>query len=264
MQDDVALKDAVLKRWLDGAFPVLGNSLGLPPRTVSAARSALQATPVDDLMRWTEELGLDSGERIRRLVEDVPDAAQKLDSTEGRKSLLRWEQAHEAAPVLEALRLAVEEVVALWRGGGVPRSAVIRLLAALAVSPVIPGGDAFKVRLAQVLGTDCSDAASLIREVARLAVVGERVVLEQADEFIQQEPVLARWLQDFLVALEAAVLERRPGGATRGFPLESGLVDILADLLRAALAWEAEHGLPTGQEQSHAQEWSTGMPNAVH
>lgn len=119
MQDEVALKDAVLKRWLDGTFPLLGDSLGLPPRTVSAARSALQATPVDDLLRWTEELGLDSSERIRRLVEDVPDAAQKLDSAEGRKALMRWEQAHEAAPVLEALRLAVEEVVALWRGGGV-------------------------------------------------------------------------------------------------------------------------------------------------
>ncbi|MFH1140220.1 MAG: hypothetical protein V1724_00795, partial [Chloroflexota bacterium] len=68
----------------------------------------------------------------------------------------------------------------------------------------------------------------------------------------------------FLVALEAAILERRPGGATRGLPLESGLVGLLADLLRAALAWEAEYGLPTGQEQSHGQERSVGMPNAVH
>jgi len=250
MQGEVADNDAVLKRWLDGAFPVLGDSLGLPQGTVSAARSALQATPIDDLMRWTEELGLDSSERIRRLVEDVPDAAQKLDSPEGRKALLRWQQAHGATPVLEALRMAVEEVVAHWRNGGVPRPAVVRLLAALAVSPVIPGGDALRERLSQLLDSDCGDASNLIRKVARLAVTDEGGRLEQADELIKQKPVLARWSGGFLAALQDSALGRVARGAAGTAFQDSGLVSLLAELLRAALAWEAEHGLPIGLKRS--------------
>lgn len=250
MQDEVAAKDAVLKRWLDGAFPVLGDSLGLSPQTVSAARSALQSTPVDDLMRWAEELGLGSSERIRRLVEDVPDAAQELDSTKGWKALMRWEQAHEAAPVLEALRLAVEEVVAHWRGGGAPIRAVVRLLAALAFSPVIPGGDALRERLSQLLDSDCGDAAGLISKVTRLAVADEGVRLEQADGLIQQEPVMAQWLESFMATLQAAALGRGSGQASRSVTLDASLVSLLADLLRAALAWEAEHGLPIGLKRS--------------
>lgn len=262
MPDEVIAQDAQVKRWLDEAFSVLAGPLGLPQGVVSVGRNMLWATPLDDLLRWAEALGLASGETTRRLAREIPSAAQKLGTAEGHQALLRWEESHEAAPVLKALGQAVEEIQAFWRGGGAPGRSAVRLLAVLAVGPVVPGAAALTARLATVMGAEGSDAVGLIREVARLVVADEGVRLEQADGVIRQEPFLARWLDELLSALEAAVLESGPRGASRSPLVESRLVSLLADLVRSAVAWEVEHGLSSDGEGRDDQPVSPGVPRA--
>lgn len=111
-------------------------------------------------------------------------------------------------------------------GRAAPRRAVIRLLAVLAVSPVVPGAAA----VTAVMGAEGGDVIGLIRKVVRLAVADEGIRLEQADEILRQEPFLARWIEGFLSALEAVVLESGPRGSSRGPLVESRLVSLLADL----------------------------------
>jgi len=221
MSGGKVMSDTELKQWLGEVFPVVARAVNLPRPAERAANQGLEAIPAGTALRWVEMLRIGRPDEIRLMAQNVPDAAEKLRTPEGRQAIRNWEADHGVVPVLRALEQAVKTVLAFWRTSGQPRRAVIRALAALGVSPVVPQAAAYRGELADVIGTQ-SETVSLIDGYAAAAVADESEKIENVDRLISRNLPLGAWVRSLWVFLKLKVQASKRNsemGVELGHPL---------------------------------------------
>lgn len=197
--------DAELKQWLGEVCPVVARALKLPKPMGKAADQALEAVSVGTALRWVEMLRIGRADKIRLMAQSVPDAAAKLSTPEGQQVIQNWEATHRVVPVLRALEQAVKAILTFWTAGGRPRRAVIRALAALGVSPIVPDSAGFREQLAGVMGGCESDAVRLIENYTATAAANEVNKTESADRLISCSLTFGPWVRSLWVCLKLRV-----------------------------------------------------------
>ena len=194
--------DAELEQWLSEVFPVAVGALKLPRPLEKAVRQAPKTVPVGTTLRWLEMLGIGKPDDIRLMAQNTPDAAARLSTPEGQQAIRKWEANHRVVPVLGALKRAAEAILAFWRVGGHPRRAVIRTLAALGASQVVPDAAEFREELAATIGSGESDAACLIENYAAIAVANESEKIEHGDKVISRHLRFGSYVRSFWICLK--------------------------------------------------------------
>ena len=197
--------DAELKQWLAEVCPVVVKALKLPRRMEKAANQALEAASVGTALRWVEMLEIGRADKIRLMAQSVPDAAAKLSSPKGQQAIQNWEATHRVVPVLRALKRAVKTIRAFWRAGGHPRRAVLRALAAMSASQVVPNAVEFREELAATIGGRESSAVCLIEGYAATAVANEVDKIESIDRLISRSLPFGPWVRSFWLCLKLRV-----------------------------------------------------------
>ncbi|MFC1909959.1 hypothetical protein ACFLXC_01540 [Chloroflexota bacterium] len=194
--------DAELKKWLGEVCPVVVRALKLPQPLEKTADRALETVSVGTALRWVEMLGIEGKDKIRFMAQSVPDAAAKLSSQEGQRAIRSWEATHRVIPVLSSLERAVKTLLAFWRTGGHPRRGVIRTLAAVSASQVVPGAAEFREEVAAAIGGSESSAVCLIADYAANAMTNEVEKIEGIDSLISRKPLIGPWVRSLWVCLK--------------------------------------------------------------
>jgi len=194
--------DAELKQWLGGICPVVTGVLKLPRPVGKAAHQALEIISVGTALRWVEMLGIGKADEVRLMAQSVPDAVAKLSSREGQQAIRSWETAHGVVPVLRALKGTVKTILAFWKAGGRPRRAVIRALATMSASQVVPDAVKFREGLAATIGVRNSSSAYLIEGYAASVVTNEVEKIESIDRTISRSVPFGPWVRSFWICLK--------------------------------------------------------------
>ena len=194
--------DAELNQWLAEVCPVVTRALKLPKPMEKAARRAPKTVPVGTALRWLEMLGIGKPDEIRLMPRNTPDAAAKLSSPEGQQAIRSWEANHRVVPVLGALERAVKTIRTFWRAGGHPRRAVVRALAAMSASQVVPDAVEFREDVAATIGGSESSAICLIEDYAATAVADEVEKIESIDRLISRSLSFGPWVRSLWVCLK--------------------------------------------------------------
>ena len=194
--------DAELKQWLVEVCPVVVRALKLPRPMGRAASQALETVSVGTVLRWVEMLEIGRADKIRLMAQSVPDAAAKLSSREGQQAIGSWEATHRAVPVLWVLKGMVKTIRAFWRAGGHPRRAVIRALAAVSASQVVPDAVEFREELAVAIGSRERSAVRLIEDYAAITVANESEKIESIDKLISRSLPFGPWAWSFWLCLK--------------------------------------------------------------
>jgi hypothetical protein len=197
--------DAELKQWLGEVCPVVARALKLPQPMEKAANQVLETVSVGTTLRWVEMLGIGRADKIRLMAQNAPDAVAKLSSPEGQQAVRSWEATHRVIPVLRALKGTVKTIRAFWRAGGYPRRAVIRALAAISASQVVPDAVGFREELSGVIGRCQSDTVRLIEGYAVTAVADEVEKIESIDRVISRSLPFGPWVRSLWVCLKLRV-----------------------------------------------------------
>ena len=199
------MTDAELRQWLGEVFPVLARGAKLPRSMEKAANRAVEAVPVGTTLRWVEMLRIGKPDEIRLMAHNIPNAAAKLGTPEGQQAIRGCEATQRVVPVLRALERAVKMVRAFWRAGGHPRRAVIRALAVLGASEVVPNAEAFREELAATMGACQSSAVCLIEKYAGTAVANEGEKVESIDRLIFRSLTFGPWVRSFWLCLRLRI-----------------------------------------------------------
>ena len=202
MSSDNGASDAELKQWLGEVCPVVARALKLPRPMEKAASQALETVSVGTALRWVEMLGIGRADKIRLIARSVPDAAAKLSGPEGQQAIGSWEATHRAVPVLWVLKGAVKTIRAFWKAGGHPRRAVIRALAAMSASQLVPDAVAFREELAAAIGGRDSSAVCLIEDYAAITVANKVEKIESIDKLISRRLPFGPWARSFWLCLK--------------------------------------------------------------
>lgn len=200
--------DAELKRWLGEVCLVVTRALRLPRPMEKAADRALEVVSVGTALRWVEMLEIGRADKIRLMAQSVPDAAAKLSTPEGQQAIRSWEARHRVVPVLRVLEEAVKAILGFWRAGGRPRRAVVRALAAMAVSQVVSDAAGFRKELASVIGTR-SDTPRLIEGYTATAVANEGEKVESIDRLISHSVTFGAWVRSLWLCLRLRIQETK-------------------------------------------------------
>jgi len=197
--------DAELKQWLGEVCPVVTGVLKLPRPMGKAAHQALEIISVGTALRWVDMLGIGKADEIRLMAQSVPDAAAKLSSQEGQQAIRSWETTHRVVPVLRALKGMVKTILAFWKAGGRPRRAVIRALATMSASHVVPDVAGFREELAATIGVCNSSSACLIEGYAASVVTNEVEKIESIDRLVSHTLPFGPWVRSFWICLKLKV-----------------------------------------------------------
>ena len=201
MSGDNRASDAELKQWLGEVCPVVAKALKLPRPMEKAASQALETVSVGTALRWVEMLGIGRADKIRLIARSVPDAAAKLNGPEGQQAIGSWEATHRAVPVLWVLKGAVKTIRTFWRARGHPRRAVIRALAAVSASQVVPDAVEFREELAATIGCK-SSAVCLIEDYTAIAVANESEKIDSIDKLISRHLHFGPYIRSFWFCLK--------------------------------------------------------------
>lgn len=205
MSNSSGATNAELKQWLCEICPVVTRALKLPKPMEKAAERALETVSVGTALRWLEMLGIDRADKIRLMAQSTPDAAAKLSSPAGQQAIRNWEVTHRVAPVLSALKRSVKTILAFWRAGGHPRRAVIRALAAMSASQVVPDAAEFREDVAATIGGSESSAVCLIEDYVATTVTNEVEKIESIDRLISRRLPFGPWVRSLWVCLKLKV-----------------------------------------------------------
>jgi len=205
MSDGNGTSDAKLEQWLSQVFPVVVRALKLPRPMEKVADRALEAVSISTALRWLEMLGIGKPDEIRLLAQSTPNAAAKLSSPEGQQAIRSWEANHRVVPVLWTLEGAVKTIRTFWRARGHPRRAVVRALAAMSASQVVPDAVEFREDVAATIGGSESSAVCLIEDYAATAVADEVEKIEGIDRLISRSLSFGPWVRSLWVCLKLRV-----------------------------------------------------------
>ena len=222
MNNSSRATDAELKQWLCEICPVVTRALKLPKTMEKVVDRALETVSVNTALRWVEMLGIGRADKIRLMSQSVPDAAAKLSSPEGQQTIRDWEGSYRVVPVLSALKRAVKTILAFWRVGGHPRRAVIRALAAVSASQVVPDAEAFREEAAATIGASESSAVCLIEDYAAMAVADEPEKIASIDRLISRNLHFGPWVRSLWVCLKLkahGIRQKSEAGAESSHPL---------------------------------------------
>ena len=175
---------------LGTAFTAVAHGLGLEDQSAAISDRILADLPVDRLLGLADQLGLCTRKQLSQATERFADPAVALESPEARQAVTEWEAEHQILPVLHALEGAVQDLMAFWREGGVPSRSAIRLLAFSAMSPLLPGGESVRMKLATELDGARAEASYVVQLVADVALAGDASKLEGADRVLMQDPLM--------------------------------------------------------------------------
>jgi len=203
--------DAEIRQWLVEVCPMVARALELPRPMQKAADQFFKVVPVDTALRWVEMLGMGKADDIRLTVENTPNAATILDSQEGLQAIRDWETTNRVVPVLKALGEAADTVPISWSKAGSRPRPIIRSLAAIGVSHLVPGSEGFREELAAISGGSSNDTAALIESFASAAVVDDTDKITRIDRLISGRFPFGSWVRSLWVQLKLKLKAARRG-----------------------------------------------------
>ena len=193
--------DAELRQWLVEVCPVVARALELPKPMQRAADQFFKVVPVDTALRWVEMLGMGKADGIRLTAKNTPHAATSLNSRQGLQATRDWEAANEVVPVLKALGEAADTLPISWSKTDSPRRPVIRSLAAIGISHLVPESEGFKKELVEIIGSSSGDTTGLIGRYASAAAANDTDRIASIDKLVSGHVPFGPWVRSLWIRL---------------------------------------------------------------
>jgi hypothetical protein len=185
--------------WLPEAFQAAVRGLRLNPAMLRR-------------MNYEQVLGRMDEARLSRLVGPLPllspaEAALQIEraggsrvlfSQEAQTAIVSWDAMYQAGEVLNELWKTVLALLRAYRCGHLTNpQAILRTLPVIAMSRFVPGSEALRSDLANILKGSPENVPDLIRSFRTAALSGDIAVLA-VDRRVQADPVWSGWVQVFL------------------------------------------------------------------